>query len=186
MRVLYSLQLHRNCDVLMCEYLGKNSAYMRYPEKRLSSNFLRLCRLAQSLLDYEHGVVVITANKQPYDIARVARPLLDVEDRQQDNMLHISLNSVAFNVYTASLTNIRYRSAVPPVHPSLNVVVNQSNQCAPSHNSYPPPNSYSQNNYGRWRGSDPSFNTNKTECKLASLGTLLRVACFILINPSLG
>lgn len=51
-------------------------------------------------VEYEHRVAVITASRQPYDLAGVATVLLDAEARQQDNLLHISPNFVAFNVQT--------------------------------------------------------------------------------------
>lgn len=102
------------------------------------SETMQISTILDSLTsDYEHVVVVITISIQLFDLVGVSSVLLDVEVRQQDTMLQISSNSLAFNVHNENLANTRTGPEVQISHPSLNVSIVEVSQTSQS--PRPPP-----------------------------------------------
>lgn len=92
----------------MREYIGKIQLIhysLRSSDHPVSETIHISTILVGLSVEYEHIVVVITASRQPYDLAGFSIVLLNAEARQHDNLLQISPNSTAFSVQTTNGSN---------------------------------------------------------------------------------
>lgn len=116
-------------------------------------------------VEYEHIVAGLEQVDNHINLDGVSSVLLDAEAHQQDNLLHINPNSVAFSVQTTNGSSSgQVNTNSSSVQYSAQPLVQYSSQQFPQYQhaeGFLP-----QNSYGRGRDRGNNFNSNKPHCQL--------------------